>query len=174
MWLLLLGSRGKSRPPDQWVRWHEVRGGKMKWSHWGPWRGEGPRQEWRLGLQLIKVNLALVNWKTAGGPPGLCYLEGCCPHIPVAKTKGRGTVWSEAWQTRHVESSVQPIEWRLRGSLDTIAGVRAEGEVGVQPDVQDFREVTSSKIRTCGWSQDWWVSEEKELQSRTGFLGSNG
>ena len=42
-----------------------------------------------------------------------------------------------------------------RGFLDTIVGMRAEGELGIQRDAHDFRNslfrgTTSSRIRTCG------------------------
>ena len=53
--------------------------------------------------------------------------------------------------------------------------MRAEGEVGIQSDAQDlegiFKGATSPPIRTCGWSQNWYMGIRGE-HSHAGFLGN--
>ena len=86
-----------------------------------------------------------------------------CPHQRLSRK-------AQAWLSKGFHNAEGP-----RSTLDTIEGRRWNGYqacitlriLGVL-----FCGATSSPIRTCGWSQDWWVSEWSE-QSHAGFLGNN-
>ena len=79
------------------------------------------------------------------------YYGLICPHQRLGE-KGPAR---PSWGFPNVEGS--------RSSLDIIAGVRAEVEVGIQLKALDLRTLlkgaTSSRIHTWEWSQDWWVSD---------------
>ena len=85
------------------------------------------------------------------------------------RNSGWGAQWHctrpprfQSWSSSSTQRGLHDVEvpWV---TLDTVAGVRDEAEVGVQRDSKDFRDlvqrchlVTNSHLRV---NQDWWVSE---------------